>query len=155
MMRLIVSAASIVCSVDSTRWPVSAADSAARTVSTSRISPTRITSGSWRIAARSATVKSAVSWRTSRWDTIDFLSWCRISIGSSMVTMLTSRSVLMRSTIDASVVVLPDPVGPVTRTSPRGSRASSPMTSGSASSASACAPTATRRKTMPYVPRAW
>ena len=99
-MRLIVSGASIVCSVESTRWPVSAADRAARTVSMSRISPTRMTSGSWRIAARRAEVKSAVSWRISRWETIAFLSWCRISIGSSIVTMLTSRYVLMRSTID-------------------------------------------------------
>ncbi len=46
MMRLIDSAASIVCSVESTRWPVSAADRAVWTVSSSRISPIRITSGS-------------------------------------------------------------------------------------------------------------
>ena len=48
MMRVIVSTAPIVCSVESTRCPVSAAESAAHTVSGSRISPMRITSGSWR-----------------------------------------------------------------------------------------------------------
>ena len=48
MMRLIVSVASIVCSVESTRLPISAAVSAACTVSWSRISPMRMTSGSWR-----------------------------------------------------------------------------------------------------------
>ena len=41
-----------------TKWPVSAAASAAFTVSVSRISPTRMTSGSCRIAARSAVEKS-------------------------------------------------------------------------------------------------
>ena len=59
--RFTVSVASCVCSVDITRWPVSAAARAARTVSVSRISPIRITSGSWRSAARSADRKSAVS----------------------------------------------------------------------------------------------
>ena len=54
MIRLIVSVASRVCSVESTRWPVSAADSAVRTVSSSRISPIRITSGSWRRTRRIA-----------------------------------------------------------------------------------------------------
>ena len=42
MMRLIDSGASTVWSVESTRWPVSAADRAVWTVSSSRISPTRI-----------------------------------------------------------------------------------------------------------------
>ena len=54
MMRSIVCAASCVCSVANTRWPVSAAVSAVEIVSRSRISPTRITSGSWRRAAFSA-----------------------------------------------------------------------------------------------------
>ncbi len=53
-MRLTVSVASMVCSVERTRCPVSAAASAAATVSMSRISPMRITSGSSRMAARSA-----------------------------------------------------------------------------------------------------
>ena len=58
MMRLMVSRASVVCRVDMTKWPVSDAASAALTVSVSRISPTRMTSGSCRIAARSAVEKS-------------------------------------------------------------------------------------------------
>ena len=41
------------CSVANTRWPVSAAVSAVEIVSWSRISPRRITSGSWRSAPRS------------------------------------------------------------------------------------------------------
>ena len=54
MMRSIVDGALCVCSVPNTRWPVSAAVSAVPIVSRSRISPTRITSGSWRSAARRA-----------------------------------------------------------------------------------------------------
>ena len=53
--RWTVSAASMVCMVQSTRWPVSAARSAVIAVSSSRTSPIMITSGSWRIAARRAT----------------------------------------------------------------------------------------------------
>ena len=48
MIRSIVCGASWVCKVAKTRWPVSAAVSAVAIVSVSRISPTRITSGSWR-----------------------------------------------------------------------------------------------------------
>ena len=48
MMRSIVCGASCVCRVANTRWPVSAAVIAVEIVSRSRISPTRITSGSWR-----------------------------------------------------------------------------------------------------------
>ncbi len=54
MMRLIVPAALEVCSVPNTMWPVSAAVMAASIVSRSRISPTRITSGSCRKARRIA-----------------------------------------------------------------------------------------------------
>ena len=46
--RLIVLGASLVCSVESTRWPVSAALTAISAVSKSRISPTRMMFGSWR-----------------------------------------------------------------------------------------------------------
>ena len=63
MMRLMVSVASSVCSVENTRWPVSAASSAVSTVSKSRISPTRMTSGSWRSALRSACENDCVSTR--------------------------------------------------------------------------------------------
>ena len=45
------------------------------------------------------------------------------SMGSSMVTMCSRRSVLILSIIAASVVDLPDPVGPVTRIEPPGLRA--------------------------------
>ena len=51
MMRLTVPWAPVVCSVAKTTWPVSAAVIAASIVSRSRISPTRITSGSCRKAA--------------------------------------------------------------------------------------------------------
>ena len=48
MIRLIVSVASMVCSVLITKWPVCAAVRAADTVSGSRISPMRMSSGSSR-----------------------------------------------------------------------------------------------------------
>ena len=71
---------------------------------------------------------------TSRWFTRQFLCGCRYSIGSSIVMMCSCRSVLILSMIDASVVDLPEPVGPVTRTSPRGFFASSATIGGSPSS---------------------
>ncbi len=46
--RCSAATASVACSDESTKWPVSADCTAMRAVSTSRISPTRITSGSWR-----------------------------------------------------------------------------------------------------------
>ena len=66
MMRLMVSVASRVCSVENTRWPVSAASRAVSIVSKSRISPTRMTSGSWRRALRRACANERVSTDTSR-----------------------------------------------------------------------------------------
>ncbi len=86
-MRSMVFAASIVCSVDSTRWPVSAASIAISIVSTSRISPMRITFGAWRSAARRARAKVLVSLPTSRWLTVLSRCGCMYSTGSSMVTM--------------------------------------------------------------------
>src|SRR5687768_8518080 len=71
MMRLMVSVASRVWSVEKTRWPVSAASSAVSMVSKSRISPTRMTSGSCRRALRSACVNELVSTPISRWLMID------------------------------------------------------------------------------------
>src|SRR5271163_1087102 len=120
MMRLMVEDAELVCNVPKVRWPVSAIRSADSMVSRSRISPIRTTSGSSRSAARSASVKLFVSECNSRWLTRQFLFMCTNSIGSSMVRMWSWRSVLILSIIDASVVDLPDPVGPVTSTSPRG-----------------------------------
>ena len=69
-MRPTVSAASIVCSVEKTRWPDSAACSAVCAVSASRSSPIRITSGSWRSTRRSAWANDSVSSPTSRWLTM-------------------------------------------------------------------------------------
>ena len=81
----------------------------------------RMTSGSCRSTCLSALAKLCVSWPTSRWLTSDCLFVCRNSIGSSTVTMWSARVRLTRSISAASVVDLPEPVGPVTRTSPRGS----------------------------------
>ena len=94
VQRLTVSAASVVWRVDRTRWPVSAAARAFLRVSASRISPTRMTSGSWRMAARMAMVKSLVSTRTSRWLTMPSLSAWRTSIGSSMAQHHPDRAAL-------------------------------------------------------------
>ena len=134
MMRLIDSEASTVCSVESTRWPVSAAERAVWTVSSSRISPTRMTSGSWRRTRRSARLNEPVSMPTSRWLTIELRSGCRNSIGSSIVTMCLCIVRFMWSIIDASVVDLPEPVVPVSRTMPRSSSASLVITGGRLSS---------------------
>ena len=135
MTRLIVSGASAVCSVESTRWPVSAAERAVRTVSSSRISPMRMMSGSWRRTRRSARPNEPVSDPTSRWLMTERLSACRNSIGSSMVTMWRAAVVLTWSTMAASVVDFPEPVVPVTSTIPRGSSAMSRTASGRPSSA--------------------
>ena len=55
---------------------------------------------------------------TSRWLTAERLCSCTYSIGSSMVRMWQARWVLIWSIIAASVVDLPEPVGPVTSTRP-------------------------------------
>ena len=55
--RVIADAASLVCSVLNTRWPVSAAWIAISAVSRSRISPTMMMSGSCRISARRPSAK--------------------------------------------------------------------------------------------------
>ena len=65
-----------------------------------------------------------------------FLCLCRNSIGSSIVRMCSWRSSLIMSIIAASVVDLPEPVGPVTSTNPRGFLANSCSTGGSARSRS-------------------
>src|SRR5216684_404397 len=67
-MRVIVEGASFVCSVESTRCPVSAALIAIDPVSRSRISPTMMMFGSWRRNARSAAANVIPpSLRTSTW----------------------------------------------------------------------------------------
>ncbi len=144
-MRLIVSVALMVWSVEKTRWPVSAALSAAATVSWSRISPTRMTSGSWRRTTRMAEENESVSKPTSRWSMAARSSLCSTSTGSSMVTMWHARRWLMWSIMAASVVVFPEPVGPVTSTRPRISWASWVTTGGSPSSWAVAGVARTRR----------
>ena len=85
--RLIVLGASLVCSVESTMWPVSAALTAISAVSKSRISPTRMMFGSWRRKERSAAAKLRPMFsRTWTWLTPTRLN----STGSSAVMMLVS-----------------------------------------------------------------
>ena len=73
-------------------------------------------------------------------------------MGSSMLMMLAARLVFMWSTIAARVVVLPDPVGPVTSTRPRCSSANLVTTGGKPSSEADSALGSTRRKTRPVEP---
>ncbi len=81
--------------------------------SRSRISPTRRTSGSSRRAERSARSKEGLSRPISRWLTAERLCSCTYSTGSSIVRMCSARVSLMRAMMDARVVDLPEPVGPV------------------------------------------
>ncbi len=152
-MRLIDSVASTAWIVENTRCPVSAAESAVRTVSSSRISPIRITSGSWRSTRRSARAKEAVSMPTSRWLIAERLSWWTNSIGSSIVTMWRLRVSLMWSIIAASVVDLPEPVAPASRTMPRSSSASVRTAGGSRSSSIVLMRCGIARHTRDVVPR--
>ena len=71
------------------------------------------------------------------------------SIGSSTVTMWSARVRLTRSISAASVVDLPEPVGPVTRTRPRGSWAKCATLSGTPSSASCLISVGMRRNAAP------
>ncbi len=85
-------------------------------VSPSRISPIITTLGAWRRMARSATAKVIpMLARTCTWLMPDI----SYSTGSSTVMILRSgRLMVLRQAY--SVVVLPDPVGPVTRRIPSG-----------------------------------
>ena len=130
-MRCSVCTTSVVCSVESTRCPVSAAMSVVDMVSRSRISPTRMMSGSCRSTYLRPSWNERVSRPTSRWWMNESRSRCRNSIGSSIVMMLRVVTRLMASIMAASVVDLPEPVRPVTSTSPRGENASSRTTGGS------------------------
>ena len=153
MMRLIVCAAELVCSVANVRWPVSATRSAHSIVSRSRISPISTMSGSCRSTERSAAGKERVSVPISRWLTRQRLWECRYSIGSSIVTMCDCRSRLILSIIAASVVLLPEPVGPVTSTRPRGRSASWETVSGRPSSWNDLISQGIVRKAAPTAPR--
>ena len=79
--------ASFVCSVESTRCPVSAASIAIRAVSPSRISPTMTTSGSARRIERSPVAKSSPA---LRFRVIWLIPAIRYSTGSSIVMMFFS-----------------------------------------------------------------
>ena len=106
------------CSVAKTRCPVSAATIAVRIVSRSRASPSRITSGSWRIDETIASLKLGASTPTWRWLITLRIGLWTYSTGSSIVTTWLARVRLMRSSSAASVVLLPAPVGPQISTRP-------------------------------------
>ena len=114
--RVIAPEASFVCSVLNTRWPVSDAWMAISAVSRSRISPTMMMSGSWRRKARSIFANvSPIPSLIGTW----MMPSMSYSTGSSAVSSLDSI-VLIRRRAEYSVVVLPEPVGPVTMTMPFG-----------------------------------
>ena len=119
MIRSIVWLALLACSVARHRWPVSAKAIACSIVSASRISPTRITSGAWRSVFFSAWCHECVSMPTSRCVTSESCDGCTYSTGSSTVMMWPGEVRLRWSIIAASVVDLPEPVAPTTRTRPR------------------------------------
>ncbi len=108
--------ASLVWRVARTKWPVREAWMASCAVSGSRISPTRMTSGSWRRSERRPVAK--VTLRLTLTCICEMPSmW--YSTGSSMVmTLREFRSI--RPSAAYRVVVLPEPVGPVTRRMPLG-----------------------------------
>src|SRR5438093_2784759 len=153
--RLIVCVQSVVWSVENTRCPVSAALRAVSSVSMSRISPMRMTSGACRSTWRSAALNDSVSFPTSRCEMFARLSRCRNSIGSSIVMILTRRLRLMWLTIAASAVDFPDPVSPVTSTSPRGLIAISSSTAGRFKSRIVLTSYGIDRNANATVPRCW
>ena len=90
--RAIVDGQSFVCSVVKTRWPVSAARTEICAVSRSRVSPTRITSGSWRRKERS-TIANVRPMPSLTWT---WLTPLRLySTGSSAVMMLWSGELIV------------------------------------------------------------
>ncbi len=97
-----------------TRTPLRAASTAARAVSSSRISPIRSTSGAARSTARCA---SANVGRPGPFTATWSMPGSVRSIGSSSVITIRS-GVLSRLSRAWAVVVLPDPGGPATSTSP-------------------------------------
>ncbi len=122
-------------------------------VSASRISPTMMTSGSWRMALRRASPKLTVSVPSSRCETDDMASAKRNSIGSSMVIRCSGWLVVIHLMIAARVVDLPEPVGPVTSTRPIGSWQRSGTTRGRSSSSSDLTWKGTWRNTAAGLPR--
>ena len=118
LRRVTAPIAVLVCSVESTRWPVRDACTAICAVSRSRISPTITTSGSWRKIARKPRAKLISTLPlTCVWP----IPGSMYSTGSSMVRILRALS-LISDRPAYRVVVLPEPVGPVTRIMPWGLR---------------------------------
>ena len=76
-------------------------------------------------------------------------------MGSSIVMMWQVRLLLMWSIIAARLVDLPEPVVPVTSTSPRCSIAMFSITFGRCSDSMVFTPKGITRKTMPTEPRCW
>ena len=74
-------------------------------------------------------------------------------MGCSIVTMWHGRLLFTWSTSALSVVVVPDPVGPVTSTRPRPSAQSLSRTGGSPSSPADGSPGTTRRQFRARLPR--
>ena len=109
-------AASLAWNVENNRCPVKAALTAISAVSKSRISPTKIMSGSCLTIDRRPLAKVKLVW-VFTW--IELTPKILYSTGSSMVVMFTVGllSILRRA---YKVVVLPEPVGPVTRIIPNG-----------------------------------
>jgi len=91
---------------------------------------------------------------TSRWFTRQRLGGWTNSIGSSTVRMWASQVWLMRSTMAASVVDFPEPVGPVTSTRPRSRVQSSFRTGGKLSDSRVGIAVGIVRSTAPG-PRLW
>ena len=116
--RPMTSVTLLACTVVNTRWPVSADWMAICAVSWSRISPTMILSGSWR-KNRTQSAREGEPFFSFTGICVIPRTW--YSTGSSMV-MILSSSVLISLIAAYSVVVLPEPVGPVTSTMPYGSR---------------------------------
>jgi hypothetical protein len=111
--------AELVCSVANARWPVSAIVSAASMVSRSRISPMRTTSGSWRRAYLSASLNAGVGADLAL---VDDAVLVRVQVLDRVLDRddVEALSRLILSIIEASVVDLPEPVGPGDEDEPAG-----------------------------------
>ncbi len=152
-IRLMDCGASLVCRVVITMWPVSAAARAVSKVVRLRISPTTMISGSCRSAWTSAESKVSASSPTSRCSKKESLSSKVYSMGSSMVMMCFRKLVLMKSSMAAMVVDLPEPVVPVMKMIPLLLEAMVLRTSGSPASFTVGALLFTQRIVMPRLPR--
>ena len=141
------------CKVAKTRWPVSARVSVIAIDSISRISPSKITSGSSRRADRNPSSKVLTSVPTSRWLISDRLCVCTNSTGSSIVKMWQARSRLIWSIMAANVVLLPEPVGPTTKTNPYGAFSNFEQAAGAPSSSSGLMRWGTTRRASAMHPR--